>query len=100
MGTISSECTQTYELLGRLRGRRTYGFRAVDELLSPAEQALMAAVWPGALSRAENRRAALALWAWTRYVWREAERVIGQPLEVEVDEAGMLAAFDRMYTDA
>ena len=59
---------------------------------------LLAAARPRDLSRDENRRASHALWAWTRYVWREAERVIGAPLEVAVDEQGMLAAIDRMYT--
>jgi len=87
-----------YELLGRLRGRRTYGYRYVEELLTPEEQALLAATWPCEPTRAENRRAAQALWVWIQHVWREAERVIGQPLGLELDEQGMLAAIDRMYT--
>ncbi len=97
MGTISYECTQTYELLGRLRGRRTYGYRYVEELLTPDEQAMLTAAWPREPTREENRRAARALWAWTQHVWREAERVIGQPLGIEVDEEEMLAAIDCMY---
>jgi predicted nucleotidyltransferase len=96
-GNITYQCSLVYQLLGRLRGRRTYGFRYVEELLTPDEQALLTAAWPREPTRAENRRAARALWVWTRYVWREAERVIGAPLEVEVDEEGMLAAIDRMY---
>lgn len=96
-GTLANQCSLVYQLLGRLRQRRTYGLRYAETLLTPDEQALLAAAWPGALSQAENRRAAHALWTWTKYVWREAERVIGQPLEVEVDEANMLAAIDRMY---
>ncbi len=44
-----------------------------------------------------RREAARALWTWTKLVWREAERVIGRPLDREVDEAEMLAAIDRMY---
>ncbi len=97
-GIITSHCSFVYQLLGRLRGQRTYGFRYVETLLTPDEHALLAAAWPRDLSREENRRAARALWAWTKYVWCEAERVIGAPLEVEVDEAGMLAAIDRLYT--
>ncbi len=97
-GNLVYQCSLVYQLLGRLRGRRTYGNRYVEMLLTPAEHALLAAAWPRDLSREENRRAARALWAWTRYVWREAERVIGAPLEVQVDEEGMLAAIDRMYT--
>ena len=75
----------------------SYGYRYVEELLRPEEQALLAASWTREPSGAENRRAARALWAWTKYVWREAERVIGQGLGIELDEEGMLAAIDRMY---
>jgi predicted nucleotidyltransferase len=96
-GNVIEKCISTYELLGRLRGRRTYGWRYVETLLTPDEQALLATVWPAELSQEENRRAARALWAWTKYVWREAERVIGQPLDLEIDEAGLLDAIDRMY---
>jgi predicted nucleotidyltransferase len=96
-GNIVYQCSLVYQLLGRLRGRRTYGFRYVETLLTPAEHALLAAAWPCNPSREENRRAARALWTWTKYVWREAERVIGASLEIDVDERGMLAAIDRMY---
>ena len=97
-GNISYLATKTYELLGRLRGKYTYGHRYVEELLTPDEQTLMAAAWPREATREENRRAARALWTWTKFVWREAERVIGQPLGLEVDEVEMWAAIDRMYT--
>lgn len=97
-GTISTLCTSAYELLGRLRGRRTYGYRYVEELLTSDEQTLLAAAWPREATREENRRAARALWSWIKYVWSEAERVIGQPLGLEVDEVIMWAAIDRMYT--
>ena len=96
-GNITGLLIGTYELLGRLRGRRTYGYRYVEELLTPEEQALLAAAWPHEPSGAENRRSARALWVWTKYIWREAERVIGQPLGIEPDEEAMLAAIDRMY---
>jgi len=66
-------------------------------VLTPEEQALLTAAWPREPLREENRRAARALWAWTKYVWREAERVIGQPLSIELNEEGMLAAIDQMY---
>src|SRR5215211_4134488 len=79
-GNISGWCIQIYELLGRLRGRRTYGFRYAEELLTPEEQALLSAAWPREPAREENRRAARALWAWTQHVWREAERTLDQPL--------------------
>ncbi len=98
LGEVAQYCTLTYELLGRLRGWRTYGFRYVEDLLTPEEQALLKVAWSRAPTRAENRRAARALWIWTKHVWQGAERVIGQPLDIELDEEGMLAAIDRMYT--
>ena len=76
MGSLTSTC----ELLGRLRGRRTYGFRSVAELLTPHEQSLRTAE----PTRAENRRSARALWVRTWYVWQQAERVIGRPLGMPV----------------
>jgi hypothetical protein len=98
MGEISYRCTELYTLLAALRGHRTYGFRAVEALLSPEEQALLTAAWPGAPTRDEVRRAGRALWDWSRHVRREAERILGRPLEIAVDEAGLLAAVDRIYT--
>lgn len=96
-GSQIYQCARLYELLARLRGRRTYGFRYVDQILTPEEHALMAAVWPRELSQADNRRATLALYKWIKHVWREAERVLGQPLDLHVDEASLLAALDAMY---
>jgi hypothetical protein len=97
-GNIVGHLTNTYELLGRLRGRRTYGYRYAEEMLTTEEQGLLAAAWPREPTREENRRAARALWTWTKLVWREVERAIGQPLGIELDEEGMLAAIDRFYT--
>lgn len=96
-GSLVYHCAQLYGLLGRLRGRHTYGFRYVDQILSPEEQTLMAAAWPRELSQADNRRAALALWQWLKHVWREAERALGQPLDLQVDETSLLVALDAMY---
>jgi hypothetical protein len=98
MGEISYRCTELYALLAAMRGRRTYGLRAVEALLSPGEQALLTAAWPAAPTRDEVRRAARALWDWSRHVWREAERILGRPLEIAVDEAGLLAAVNQIYT--
>jgi hypothetical protein len=96
-GSIVYHASNVYQLLGRLRGRRTYGNRYAEQLLTPEEQALYWAAWPREPTQAENRRAARSLWEWAKHAWREAERAIGAPLEVKVDEAGMLAAIDRMY---
>jgi hypothetical protein len=69
-------------------------------LLSPDEQALLTAAWPAAPTREEVRRAARALWAWTRYVSAEAERAIDCRLGIAVDEGALLAAVDRIYGSA
>jgi hypothetical protein len=98
MGEVSYRCTELYTLLAALRGRRSYGFRSVETLLSPEEQARLTAAWPAAPTRDEIRRAGRALWDWTRLVWREAERLLGRSLRLAVDEAGLLAAVDRIYT--
>ncbi|MEJ7901860.1 MAG: hypothetical protein WKF63_08415 [Thermomicrobiales bacterium] len=58
---------------------------------------MFVAAWPRGATQNENRRAARGLWEWTKFVWREAERVIGQPLSIEVDEVDLLAAIDGMY---
>jgi len=96
-GNITYQCTLTYELLGRLRGRRTYGYRYVEELLTREEQALLAAVWPCEPTRDENRRAARALWLWIQHVWHEAERTLGQPLGLALDQDGLHTAIDKYY---
>jgi hypothetical protein len=97
MEEVTYRLALLYELVARLRGRRSYGFRYVEGLLSPAEQRLLEAAWPSAPDREEVRRAARELWAWTRLVWEEAERSLGRPLEVTVDEAELLAAVDVLY---
>jgi hypothetical protein len=97
LGEVSYRATVLYGLLAELRGRRSYGPRYVTEILSPEEQALLAAAWPAAPARDEVRRAARALWDWTRHVRSEAERVLAGRLEVDVDEPGLLAAVDRIY---
>ena len=98
-GSVPHELGRLYELLARFRGRRSYGFRYVEELLSPAEQRLLAACWPAALTQAEVRRAARELWQWTRHVWDEVERILGRSLDVTVDEMALLAAVDARYDD-
>src|SRR5262245_42314970 len=37
-GNLAHHCSLVYQLLGRLRGRRTYGYRYVETLLRPDEQ--------------------------------------------------------------
>lgn len=98
MGTASGHCSGLYTLLALLRGRESFGFRYVEQLLSPEEQELLTASWPRAPDRDEVRRAARALWEWTRHVWREAERALGRSLAIELDEAELLPAVERIYS--
>jgi len=96
-GSVPHHVVQLYEVMARLRGRRSYGLRYAELLLSPAELRLMRAAWPATPTRGEVRRAARALWAWTVYVRAESERVLGRPMEITVDETGLLAAVDALY---
>ncbi|MFL5758341.1 MAG: hypothetical protein ACJ789_01305 [Thermomicrobiales bacterium] len=96
-GEITYRLPVIYELLARLRGRRSFGFRFVEQLLTPDEQNLLTAAWPVEPTRDEVRRAGRALWTWTRYVWAEAERELGAPLGLEIDDAELLAAVDELY---
>jgi hypothetical protein len=97
LGEVSSRAMALYVLLAALRGSRSYGYRYVEQLLSPAEQVLLAEAWPTQPSQQEVVRAARALWQWMRYVWQEAERRLGCSLLIEVDEAALLSAVDRIY---
>jgi hypothetical protein len=97
LGVVCFRAMELYVLLAALRGSRSYGYRYVEQLLSPAEQVLLTEAWPTRPSRQEVVRAARALWHWTRYVWQEAERRLGRSLLIEVDEAALLSAVDRIY---
>lgn len=96
-GAVATRIWPLYELLARFRGRRTYGFRHAEIILSPAELQLIHAAWPAAPTQAEARRAARELWTWTRYVWDDVERTLGRPLDITIDETDLLAAIDALY---
>src|SRR5262249_53455103 len=97
LGEVSYRATELYVMLAAFRGSRSYGYRYVEQLLSPEEQALLTQAWPTQPSKQEVRRAARALWEWTRYVWQEAERHLGRSLLIQVNEADLLSAVDRIY---
>jgi hypothetical protein len=95
-GEVTYKLPAIYETLARLRGRRSYGFRFVEQLLTPDEQEMLLAAWPTIPRRDEVRRAGRAMWTWTRYVWAEAERQLG-PLDLTIDDEELLAAVDALY---
>jgi len=97
MGTVSHLAVELYTFLARVRGVDSYGLRYVEQLLTPEERALLQAAWPARPEALEVRRAARALWDWTRHVWAEAERVLGSQVPLGLNEEEFLAAVDRIY---
>lgn len=97
MGGVSGQGAVLYTLLALLRGRESFGFRYVEQILSAEELELLTEAWPREATRDEVRRSSRALWEWTQYVWREAERTLGRSLGIELDEAGLLAAVEAIY---
>jgi hypothetical protein len=98
LGLATESAAKLYTLLAALRGWQAYVYRYTTQVLSPQERALLAQVWPMGPSKPEMRRASRALWNWTRLVWQEAERRLGRSLLIEVDEASLLTAVDRLYS--
>ncbi len=97
LGMATESAATLYTLMAALRGVRAHSYRYVAQVLSPQEQGILAQVWPKDCSQQELRRAGRALWNWTRLVWQEAERHLGRSLLIEVDEASLLTAIDRLY---
>jgi hypothetical protein len=97
MGNLCEQADNILGLLARLRGREPYEVRFVEQFLQPDEVALLYAAWPAGPERAAIRRAARGLWEWTRYVWAEAERVLGVRIEIPLDTEAALAALERPY---
>jgi len=97
MSEVGAQAIALYAFLARLRGVNSCGPRYVEQLLAPHERALLEATVVARPEREEVRRAARELWEWTRYVWRETERVLGGALPISLDEEGLLSAVDRIY---
>lgn len=87
-----------YGLLANARGREFYDVRHAEQFLSADELALLYAAWPAAPEREAIRGAARGLWAWTRYVWAEVERTLGDSLGIELDTDALLPALERSYS--
>jgi hypothetical protein len=99
LGLAAESAAKLYTLLAALRGLQAYVYRYTPQVLSPQERALLAQAWPMGPSQQEMRRASRALWNWARLVWQETERHFGRSLLIQVDEAALLAAMDRLYTE-
>lgn len=87
-----------YTVLAGFRGRDSHGLRYLASTLTGEEQTMLARAWPATVERGEVRRAGRALWDWVRYVWREVERMLDHPLEINLDGEALLVAIDRLYT--
>jgi hypothetical protein len=98
MGEVTDRANVLYTCLARLRGYESFGFRYVEKLLTDTERALLNELWPTHPERMEIRRAARALWTWTRYVWIEAERALQVELPIAIDENELLASVNTIYT--
>jgi hypothetical protein len=97
MGEVGAQAMALYTFLARLRGVNSYGPRYIEQLLFPHERELLEATVVARAAREEVRRAARGLWAWTRYVWRETEQVLGGALPISLDEDGLLSAVEQIY---
>jgi len=98
MGEITYRCAELYTLLALLRGQQSFGFRYVEQILSSVESELLRETWPSRPEREEVRRAACALWTWTRHVWHEAEISVGRSLDIQIDDVALNAAVDQIYS--
>jgi hypothetical protein len=97
MVEVGTQAIAVYTFLARLRGVNSCGPRYIEQFLFPHERALLEATVVARPEREEVRRAARELWEWTRYVWRETERVLGGALQIPLEEDGLLSAVDRIY---
>lgn len=98
MGNLCQQADNLYGLLAQLRGREPFNVRYVEKFLPPDEVALLYAAWPSGPEREAIRRASRGLWEWTRYVWTEAEQMLGESQGIPLDTAAFLAALERPYT--
>lgn len=98
LANFNEQITNVYGVLARLRGREPYEVRFAEQFLAPHEVALLYAAWPAGPEREAIRRAVQGLWAWTRYMWTEAEQTFGDLLDRPLDADALLAALERPYT--
>lgn len=99
LGIATESASALYTFVAALRGVRAHSYRYMAQVLSPQEQEILAQVWPRDYSQQELQRAGRALWDWTRLIWQEAERHLGRSLLIAIDEASLLAAIDRLYSE-
>ena len=97
MSNLCELATNVYVLLAQVRGREGYAERFVERFLSEDELALLYAAWAEGPEREAIRRAACGLWEWTRYVWTQAEQMLGEELGISLDAAAFLEAIERPY---
>jgi hypothetical protein len=97
MGNLCELANNVYVLLAQVRGREGYAERFVERFLGEDELALLYVAWPVGPEREAIRRAARGLWEWLRYVWTQAEQMLGEELGISLDAAAFLEAIERPY---
>ena len=97
MSNLCELANSVYTLLVQLRGREGWAERFVERFLSEDELALLYSAWPTGPEREAIRRAGRGLWEWTRYVWTQAEQMLGEELGISLDTVAFLEAIERPY---
>ncbi len=97
MSSLCEYSNSMYTLLARVRGREGYAERFVERFLREDELALLYAAWPASPEREAIRRAVRGLLEWIRYVWTQAEQILGESLGISLDTAAFLKAIERPY---
>jgi hypothetical protein len=97
MSNLCELANSVYTLLVQLRGREGWAERFVERFLSEDELVLLYAAWPTGPERKAVRRAVRGLWEWTRYVWAQAEQMLGEELGITLDTVAFLEAIERPY---
>ena len=78
-------------------GREGHDVKSAEVFLRADELTMLNTAWQVASEREAIRGAARGLWEWTRYVWAERERALGEVLGIAVDTAAVLGEIERPY---
>ena len=97
MGELTFRLAELHHVLAALRGVEAFGFRHAEAVLRANERAEFERAWPREPNVDELRRAARALWSFTRLVCAAVEAQLGAEAVPSVSEPELLAAVDAIY---